>query len=261
MNNLKISLILSTLGTRKNEFIRLIDSLVNQKYKNFEFIVVSQDNHNIINTILSNSPLTFLHIKSNLKGLSRGRNIALKKISGDLFCLTDDDCWYPDDALQRVNDFFCKHENIDVVSYQIFDPESNLYYKQYPLQPFKLNILNVTKCSSIELFIKNSNKINSISFDESFGLGAEYPGSEEIIFLADLLKIRCTIFYLPEIIVFHNIKNLASSKFNNKRMQTALHVFVRLYSRPWGIFLYYMFFLKYLRKVENKISSLFLKFP
>lgn len=65
-----ISLIICTLGERMFEFSRLIDSLKEQLFKNFEIIVVSQINHSDIATILENSELRYKHVRIEKKGLS-----------------------------------------------------------------------------------------------------------------------------------------------------------------------------------------------
>ncbi|MGR6009475.1 hypothetical protein ACT7CZ_20825 [Bacillus cereus] len=116
---------------------------------------------------------------------------------------SDDDCWYPKNAFETVVEGF-KYRDIDALSFQIFDPEIQQYYKEYPQASIeKLGIRGVLKISSIEFFI-NLNKIDigDLKFDERFGLGAKYPSGEENILLADLLKQKYSISYVNQIIVF-----------------------------------------------------------
>ena len=83
-------------------------------------------------------------------------------------------------------------ESSDVValSFQIFDPESRQFYKNYRQDAVSnLDFRGILRISSIEFFI-NLDKVNkgNLRFDERFGLGAKYPSGEENILLADLLK-------------------------------------------------------------------------
>ena len=43
-----ISILVPTMGTRENELKRLIESLKKQTYKNFEVVIVSQSNHDMV---------------------------------------------------------------------------------------------------------------------------------------------------------------------------------------------------------------------
>ena len=43
-----ISILVPTMGTRENELKRLIESLKKQTYNNFEVVIVSQGNHDMV---------------------------------------------------------------------------------------------------------------------------------------------------------------------------------------------------------------------
>src|SRR5690606_28511847 len=126
-----ISVIVCTLGQRPKELQILIKSLENQTYKNINLIVVSQGEHKLVESILINSRLNYKHLISDVKGLSKGRNLALKEIQGDIITISDDDCWYPKESFNRVLSFFNKDPKLSIAVGQIFDPITNRYYKDY----------------------------------------------------------------------------------------------------------------------------------
>src|SRR5271166_4064415 len=91
-----ISLVVVTLN-RVSELERLFASLDKQSYKDFEVILVDQ-----------NPDLDIRHLRSG-RGLSRGRNVGLPFAKGDIICFPDDDCWYPEDLLETVKEWFDSH--------------------------------------------------------------------------------------------------------------------------------------------------------
>lgn len=72
-----ISLIMPTLN-RYDDIYLLMDSLENQTYKNFELIVVDQNDNSKVKEIVDKyiDKLDIKYIKSSKKGLSYNRNVA-----------------------------------------------------------------------------------------------------------------------------------------------------------------------------------------
>lgn len=99
---MKFSLIVATVG-RTSELHRLLTSLDDQTYKNFELIVVDQNLDDRLENVIASfcDRLTIIHLTSPL-GVSRARNAGIQKITGDIVGFPDDDCWYPHDLLQNV---------------------------------------------------------------------------------------------------------------------------------------------------------------
>lgn len=209
---MKISVLIPTLGERKKEIKRLLDSLNDQVYKNFEVIFVTQINHKFIEDIIKDYiNLDIKQVKIENKGLSRSRNVGLKEANGEIVILSDDDCWYPKDAFKSIIDAFDGTENTKIVLSQIFDPEKKILYKQYDLkQRFIKNKLQLMSKSSIEIAFKKD-LINFCSFDERFGLGSNYICGEEVDFLIRNFE-KNSIYYIPKVTVYHNKKDGISNK-------------------------------------------------
>ena len=249
------SLILPTLGTRLLEFRRLLNSLVKQDGIELELIVVAQGNFIEIKKIVNDfkNILNIILIESNEKGLSRARNIGLSYIQGSIVVFTDDDCWYPPNIFEKI----CpKIEDSQICTFQIFDPERNELFKNYPTVKTKhQSIFKTFKVSSIEIFINVKDLgIENIIFDESFGLGAKYPSGEENILLLDLIKKNYKINYYPEVVVFHPI---TEKDFNQKDLFVKGAFLRRNFNLFSCIFLGLGFFLKKKHLVNNKMTSLF----
>lgn len=240
-----ISLILPTLGDREGELLRLINSLNNQVYKNFELIVISQDNHKIISGILENADFNYKQVISKVKGLSVARNIGLNQISSNsIITFTDDDCWYYDTSLELVSKYF-ENKDKEIMIFQHIDPTSNKFPKKYSEKSKDtLNILELMSHASIDIFIDTSKvKDYKIGFDENFGLGTKYNSGEENIYLVDLKKMNYNISYEPVIISYH-LNKVKKYKYDKNYYLTKYNLFIRMFGKKQGIIIYAIFILK-----------------
>lgn len=125
-----LTIIIPTLGERKQEFNRLLSSLETQTMPALELIIVSQNHHELVSEWLTPITISYRHIRLQEKGLSKARNAALPYVNGDLVTFSDDDCWYPNHAVATVHKYL-KNDS-DGCCFQIFDPEMNETYKNYP---------------------------------------------------------------------------------------------------------------------------------
>ncbi|MGM0837617.1 MAG: glycosyltransferase family 2 protein [Bacillota bacterium] len=248
-----ISVVIPTLGTREKELIRLFQSLSSQTLQDFEAIVVSQDNHDKVKELLAPYSFPIQHIKLDQKGLSLSRNVGIKYTKGNIVTFSDDDCWYKSDAFERVQSYFNQHST-GIACFQIYDPEREVYYKEYPKEPQeKISFLELFRKSSIEIFINLSvvDK-DKVVFDEDFGLGAKYPSGEENIFLHTMHKEGYNAGYVSEVVVYHAKPSL-DTRLNNKAFASKGPMFKRIFNTPIGIALLTLLFLKKLNHLEKPI--------
>lgn len=222
----RISILVPTLGQRPEEFLRLLESIEKQNYLYKEVVVVSQKNHDIVNEIIDKFPnLVCFHIKTDELGLSKARNLGIKYCKGDIIMLSDDDCWYEENALKNINCQF--KNNIDILLTQIYDKQNEKYYKNYNKErKFIRKKMELMSRSSIEIAFRRD--IEKAYFDENFGLGAQFVCGEEIDFLLSNFKGN-NILYDPEITVYHPRKNI-----KNKGQIVAKGA---LYAKHYSVFL------------------------
>ena len=197
---MRFSLILSTIN-RKIEVKKFLLSVSNQTFKDFEVIIIDQNQDDSIIFILEQfTNLNIKYIKSKKKGLSLSRNIGIRNSLGEILCFPDDDCEYPPELLYNVNNFFINND-YEILTGKTINKKNNeivagkrIYYNT------KLNALNILG-SSTTLFVK---KNNDIVFDERFGLGGRFNSEEENDLIFRLLKKGYKGYYNPDInYVFH----------------------------------------------------------
>lgn len=115
-------------GKRVESLKKVLASLNNQTYKNFEVIVVDyKSNEEFIKLI--DSYINILNIKivhQTEKGLSKAANLALKVAQGEIFIRTDDDVVMDRHWLEAVRDTFARDEKIGGVTGPTVVPKDHL---------------------------------------------------------------------------------------------------------------------------------------
>ncbi len=203
------SLIVPTIN-KSEELDHLIQSLLNQTFKNFELIIIDQ---NIDNKVLAvtekyKNDLIISYIKNNKKGLSLNRNIGISASQGKIICFPDDDCTYPPKTLEIVNDFFYKNSEYQIYSSCVKDNKLNKRFvmanKDATLSPY--NYFN--KSISIGLFIKPYH-LNDLSFDIQMGVGAPFGSAEESDLVSSLLNKGYKGKYFATNYVYHDFPSIS----------------------------------------------------
>lgn len=99
---IRLSLVVSTLG-RGGELIELLDNLTRQTIKDFEVIIVDQnDDDDLVRLPPAGSlPFAVRHLRTaGERGLSRGRNVGWRQARGPVVLFPDDDTLYPPTFLE-----------------------------------------------------------------------------------------------------------------------------------------------------------------
>lgn len=116
-NKLYISIFVPT-GNRAESLKRVLNSLVNQTYKNFEVIIVDYKSKDNTFAVIKRfrKRLKIKLIKQRQKGLSLAANMALRKSEGDIFIRTDDDVEMTPGWLEAINGTFISDNKIGGVT-------------------------------------------------------------------------------------------------------------------------------------------------
>ena len=211
---MKISLIMATLG-RIDEIKIFLDSLIIQDYKNFELIIVDQNEENILEEIVSSykEKIYINHIRIDKKGLSVARNVGMKYATGEIIAFPDDDCAYSKGILTFVSKFFNTNDNFDFVTFKLRDIEkgvdSNLRWYNHNVEITYKNIFRTVISPSI--FIKFRDK-SDVFFDENLGVGRKFGSGEESDMVLELLYRGYRGIFLTDFVIHHPDKNESIEK-------------------------------------------------
>jgi 2-beta-glucuronyltransferase len=202
-----VSLVLCTIGNRRTQLVRLIESLRTQEFKRFEVIIVDQNPPGYLDEILQTrcAGVAFKHVRSD-RGLSIARNVGLLHASGEIVGFPDDDCWYFPATLRQVISFFRQNPKADILLGRTVD-ECGLPSLSPPREESgSVNRSNVwISGNSNTLFVRKA-AIPPPGFDERLGVGAStrYQSGEETDFILTLMKNQARAVYVNDLKIRHD---------------------------------------------------------
>jgi glycosyltransferase involved in cell wall biosynthesis len=199
------SLVCATLG-RTEPLARLFETLAQQTYRNFELILVDQnDDDRLTPLVVEYLPrFTIRHIKT-VKGLSRARNTGLDLAEGDIISFPDDDCWFSADLLEKVVLFFAQHQAIDLLTGAGVD-EKGEPVGRWDSQPGPLGRRNIwTRGIGFAIFLRGEAAKRVGGFDITLGVGSgtAFPCCEDTEFLIRAVDAGLRSHYDPNLLVYH----------------------------------------------------------
>jgi glycosyltransferase involved in cell wall biosynthesis len=173
---ISISLVLATVG-RAQELDRLLASIASQTFNSIELIIVDQNEDDRVKQVIERwQPcLRYVHVRSP-KGLSRARNAGISLASGSILGFPDDDCWYPDDFLLQVKEWFDRQPAYGFLCCTAQDESGREVAARWPRRSQVVDRSSVLRaCASASLFIRKAALDTIGGFDERMGLGAATP--------------------------------------------------------------------------------------
>jgi glycosyltransferase involved in cell wall biosynthesis len=225
----KFYLILATLG-RRDELIDFLESIKEQTYKNFELIIIDQNDLNLIDDIIEKYSFfyTIHHIKIKEKGLSLARNVGIKYLNSILkdnqtqeiiLAFPDDDCEYPKTLLEDVVKSFEALGNKYHILTGISIDKKRLKVSsgRFEKRSCEIDCNNFLRNAiSFTIFIRHRGNVELL-FDENLGLGSSFGSAEESDYFYRLLKLGFKAYYYPEKIKVYHPQKRNNFKDHNDR--------------------------------------------
>jgi glycosyltransferase involved in cell wall biosynthesis len=200
-----ISLVVATIN-RVTELDRLFCSLDRQRYKNFEVIVVDQNpDYRLMPVIAAHPTLAIRHLRSE-RGLSKARNMGLRCATGDLIAIPDDDCWYPEELLAQIRDWFASHPRYSSLSTRVLSEDGGTVGTNWPEHSCDCKKSNIFSCAvSCSIFFRREVYLEVGNFNEDIGVGAQtkFQSGEETDYVLRALALGFQQRFEPSLIVYH----------------------------------------------------------
>ena len=200
----KVSLVMATYG-RFEEVANFFESLMFSNYpiNDIEVIVVDQNETIELSKIVKKyeEKIKIIYIRSDIKGLSKNRNIGLKYVSGDIVAFPDDDCEYlPDTLVCAIENIMSN--NFDMVLGRIVERDGSDSLRTWSTKNEVVTKMNFyKKCSSITMFYKIDKF--EYKFNENLGVGEKFGACEDADFIYQKCKRPGIIQYIPELKIYH----------------------------------------------------------
>tara|TARA_B100000795_G_scaffold256872_1_gene229636 strand:- start:769 stop:1572 length:804 start_codon:yes stop_codon:yes gene_type:complete len=228
--NIKFSIIVVSLNT-KNDFIKTINSILNQKYNNFEIIVVDgNSNDGTIQEINKLNKRIKKKIIEKDKGIYHAMNKGIKYISGDLtIFLNSGDILNNKNILNKVNLIMQKKWWVDIIVGKNIVQSNFEYFSRY--EKIKDSTLS-SVFSHQSAFIKSKLFLKK-KYNLKYKIAADF----------ELFKY----FYKKKKIFYYSNQTFSSSKvagISDKNRFLALSEFYNI-SKKYGVKKKTLFFIKY----------------
>lgn len=203
----RLSLLCCTVG-RTDKLGRLLDSLVRQTFRDFELVVVDQNEPGLLDPVLAPylDRLDIRRVRSE-RGLSRARNVGLVHCRAKIVAFPDDDCWYPDALAQEVVALFDAAPQAGVFTGRTTDAvgaDSLGLFLDADADITRSNVWLSGNSNSLFIRTEIARKIGG--FDETLGVGAPtaFKSGEETDFLLRALATGARGFYRRDLVVHHD---------------------------------------------------------
>jgi glycosyltransferase involved in cell wall biosynthesis len=215
------SLIVAT-KYRVEELARLIRSVECQGETDYELLIVDQNDDDRLLPIIQNAqnPERIRHIKCSI-GVSHARNVGMNWAQGSLLGFPDDDCWYPDDLLRKVAEWFAAHQSYEILSLTSRNEDGVCTGNGWFQDSCDQNLLNVYRTSiGYAFFIRAQGAAQTVRFDERIGPGAEsiYLGGEDSDFVLQALQQGARGRFEAKWYVGHPRKDIRNASVSSERV-------------------------------------------
>jgi glycosyltransferase involved in cell wall biosynthesis len=212
----KLEVLISALGISSEE---LLPHVAKQVLAQGSHGLVINQTKDRIHFASASENLRIFHF--NELGISKSRNRALSKATGDFLLFTDEDVALLDGFSRTITGAFEKNPQADIITFQCLNQEGQLR-KKYSDRPFWHNARTLMRVSSVEIAIRRESLVqNPLLFDERFGIGSQIPTGSESVFLSDALTRGLKILYQPVPIVRHPDASSGRALYHNRDLLKA----------------------------------------
>ncbi len=199
-----ISLAIATIH-RQQELERLLDSLCQQNYKDFEVLIADQNPDNFLEPIVKNyrGRLQISRIACKPCGVSSARNVLFPHIKGQIVAFPDDDCWYSPETLEMVVRFFTNTPSAGALLGLWVDKPVHKYEKSQEIK--SLQRIHFFRGSATYVQFYRRTIIDVVGyFDPILGPGTNLPYGcgEDTDYILRAAKIA-SIWHVPTVRIYH----------------------------------------------------------
>ena len=202
---MKLSLVVATVD-RTDELRALFQSIAAQAFRNFEVIVVDQNDDDRLNAIIAefSSRFTVRHLRTPTHSCCSSRNLGIDHATGDVIGFPDDDCVLPPDTILRVMQHFTRDGKLAFLAGNCVAPSGELTNGRWTRNSCEITQRNVwTTMQAFAMWVRADALRKVGGFDAGIGPGTQWGSSEEPDLGLRLLRKACRGYYDVTLGVLH----------------------------------------------------------
>lgn len=240
---------------------RTIQSVLKQKFNNYEYIIVDGKSSDTTLTIIakykSQFPDKFIVISEKDSGIYNAMNKGLKLVNGKWICFMNSDDWFDDNCLNNVYKIIENENNIENIygNYKRYKLYKNRIYTRDERVGTGLDRLKSGMFFSHQgLFTKKSVFDKIGGFDEKFKIAADWD------FIIRMWKINCKFYYLDKKLCNFMEGGICSNnhvyEMHLVRQKNNIYLFIDKDYIYQLLLKYFRIFLKYTNKTKYEYKIL-----
>ncbi len=194
---MKVSVVIPVYNVDKKRFRNTLNSLVNQKYKNFEVCISDGGIESKVDDVIEEYK-DLLAIKYNSSdinlGISENTNNALKLVTGDIVAFLDHDDLLKENAISDMVECFSKNDYDFIYSDEEIVDESGNVINKFFKPDFSLDLLYSQNYICHFLCVKKE------LIDKVGKFKSEYDGAQDYDYNLRMIEVTNKVGHLPEIL-------------------------------------------------------------
>lgn len=203
---LKVSVI-TVVFNGKDTIEQTILSVLNQTYRNIEYIVVDGGSTDGTINILKKYSRKLFFISEKDDGIYDAMNKGIGLAHGDIIGIINSDDWYERDAIESIVNKFKENEKLDIICGDILlhrKLKGNLYTKICSSDPSYEAMRKTMSIYHPTVFVKKEYYMKNGMFDSYFKIAADYD------FLLRSIKLKAKILYIPKVLAHFRTGGVSS---------------------------------------------------
>lgn len=193
----RVGCVVLTLGDRRRELRRAVDSVVSQQDVEVDAVVV-------VNGTMPAGELPGVRVVElgHNAGISAGRNEGLRRVTGELVLFLDDDAWLAGaDVLSRAAARFAADRRLGVLSLRVVDPDGRPPQRRHVP---RLRAGDPARSSQVTTFLGGASVVRREVFDRVGGFPEAFRYAHEETSLAwRAIDAGYRLWYAGDLIVHH----------------------------------------------------------
>jgi glycosyltransferase involved in cell wall biosynthesis len=217
----------------KDYIFQSVNSVINQTYKNWELIIIDDENSENSKSLLNKIKIKHKNIKIYSTrfnvGVGFARNLGIKKSKGRFVAFLDsDDYWHKNKLKKQINFLRKKNADICYTGYSAFYNNEVVYS---PVTPLFMNYYNFSKecpicCSSVLIKRKILNRFKF----------KNYKTKEDYELWLRITQNKINFLGLNEYLTFYRIRKNNLSSFQLSKIINAFKIYKKYYGfKPFFI--------------------------
>ena len=203
-----ISIVVPTLG-RKKELYDLLESIyLHISDIHYELIIVDQNRDDLLKDLQRNIAITSIkHFHVNFSGAAQARNFGVKYATMPYVFFADDDMKFISDSLERALIFLEEHKEFCAVSGCMVNENNEMTISCFSQKAHSLDLKKHFRGYFVESsLLFRSDLFTKYEFDENLGCGRFHGAEEGADLVFRMLSSGENIYYNPDLKYYHPAK-------------------------------------------------------